>query len=964
MLRREILNLASIKTTARKELRSYFLSPVALIFLGVFLVVTLFIFFTYSKFFARNLADVRPLFAWLPVLLIFLVSAVTMRQWSEEQKMGTLEILMTLPLKTSDLVLGKFAAGMALIGLALALTLPLPITVSMLGELDWGPVIGGYVAALLLASTYMAIGLCVSARTDNQIVALMVTALICAVLYLIGAESVAGLVGSGAGEVLRAIGSGSRFDSIERGVLDLRDLFYYGSLTAFFLVLNVHFLEMKRLEKQPAAGASRRPALVLTVALVGLNVAVGNIWLAPVTSARADLTADGEYSISHVTENMLADLQEPLVITGYFSEKTHPLLSPLVPRIRDFLKEYQIRGAGKVTVEIVDPSKDPEVEEEINEQYAIKSVPFRVSDRHEESVVNSYFHILVKYGGEHHVLSFGDLIEVHADDTDVTVRLRNLEYDITGAIKKVTQGFQSIESVMARADASAKITAYITRDSLPAEFKDVPDRIKKVADEIAAKSGGRFTYQEVDPATNPALQDELFQKYRFQPMAVDLFGEDRFYLHLLFQSGDHLERVFPQGEMGEGDIRTAIEAAIRRGTPGFLKTVGIFTEESGPPPMPQFGQMNPPQTDFRALERQLQAEYQVKRVRLEDGVVPPDVDVLLVGKTGNLGEKAQFALDQYLMRGGALVVMAGAYTVKPERTGIAAHAVDDGLLDLLATWGVAVEQAFVMDPQNTAFPVPVQERRGPFVFERVEMMPYPFFPDIRQDGFAKAHVALAGVPSLAMTWASPLKLSKELPEGVTGEVLLQTSEQSWVRTETDMTPQGPQGFPKPDKAESGRQAVAVALTGTFKSHFADKPSPLFKGSGQKPEGENAGEGDATGRTLKTATPDARLVVLGSSEMVSDLVAQIGAQIGGGPYRGNMLLVRNLIDWSLEDTDMLQIRSAGAFARTLKPLKPEERTTYEVANYAVVLLALFGVLGVALTRRRMAKPIPLSPEEAA
>lgn len=959
------MNFSSIKTTARKELRTYFLSPIALIFLGVFLVATLFIFFTYSKFFARNLADVRPLFAWLPVLLIFLVSAVTMRQWSEEQKMGTLEILMTLPLKTTDLVLGKFVAGIALVALALALTAPLPITVAMLGELDWGPVVGGYVAALLLASSYMAIGLCVSARTDNQIVALMVTALLCTVLYLIGHPTLTGLVGHEMGEVLRAIGSGSRFDSIERGVLDLRDLFYYASLTAFFLVLNVHFLEMKRLEKQPASGRSRRPAMLLTVALVGANVVLGNVWLAPVTAARADLTAHGEYSISDVTERMLADLDEPLHIEGYFSEKTHPLLSPLVPRIQDFLEEYEVRGQGKVSVEFADPSKDPELEEELKDQYGIESVPFRVSGRHEEAVVNSFFHILIRYGDEHQVLKFSDIIEVHADDSgDVQVRLRNLEYDVTGAIKKATQGFQSIEAVMARADSQAKLTAYITRDTLPEEFKEVPDRIEQVAEELAARSGGRFAYEEVDPGDDEALKETLFQKYGFRPMAVDLFGGGQFYLHLLFEAGDHIERVFPQGEMTEADIRTAIESAIRRGTPGFLKTVGLLTAPGTPQNMPPQMRMQMPQkqADFRALERQLSADYSVKRVQATDGTIPADIDVLVVGKTGDLSEKQLFAIDQYLMRGGAVVALAGAYTVKPDRQGINASKVDDGLLDLLETYGVKVEQAFVMDPQNTSFPVPVREQRGPFVFERIEMMPYPFFPDIRQDGFNEGHVALSGLPSLALTWASPVKLEEKLPEGVKGEVLLETSEGSWVRTSTEMNPPSEKGFVKPEDAETAKQPVAVSLVGTFPSHFADKPSPLFKPEEEATE-ELKEKADATGRTLKQATPDARLAVVGSGEFVSDMVAQIGAQIGGGPYRGNMMLLRNLVDWSLQDTDLLQIRSAGAFARTLRPMEPEERTTYEVANYAVVLLALFAVLGVAVTRRRMAKPIPLTPEDA-
>ena len=136
-----------ISTIARKELRSVFLSPVALIFLGVFLIAVFFNFFFISKFFARNLADVRPLFASLPVLLIFLVAALTMRQWSEEQKSGTLEVLLTLPLRTRDLVAGKFVAGLLLVALALALTLPLPITVALLGDLDGHPIDASILAA-------------------------------------------------------------------------------------------------------------------------------------------------------------------------------------------------------------------------------------------------------------------------------------------------------------------------------------------------------------------------------------------------------------------------------------------------------------------------------------------------------------------------------------------------------------------------------------------------------------------------------------------------------------------------------------------------------------------------------------------------------------------------------------------------------------------------------------------------
>src|SRR5512136_1522063 len=177
--------MKQVWAVARKELGTYFGSPLAMIFVGAFLAVTLFVFFWVETFFARNIADVRPLFRWMPVLLLFLVAALTMRQWSEEQRSGTLEVLFTLPVNRVKLVLGKFLAVMALVALALALTLFLPITVAILGNLDWGPVFGGYLAALLLATAYAAIGLFISSRTDNQIVALILTALLCGLFYLV-----------------------------------------------------------------------------------------------------------------------------------------------------------------------------------------------------------------------------------------------------------------------------------------------------------------------------------------------------------------------------------------------------------------------------------------------------------------------------------------------------------------------------------------------------------------------------------------------------------------------------------------------------------------------------------------------------------------------------------------------------------------------------------------------------------
>src|SRR5210317_153334 len=147
------------RRVAQKEVRLFFASPVAWLFLASFASVSLFIFFWVESFFARNIADVRPLFEWMPVLLIFLCAALTMRMWSEERRSGTLEHVLTQPVSLWRFVLGKFQACLTLLLLALVCTAPLPVTVALIADLDWGPVIAGYVATALLGASYLSAGL-------------------------------------------------------------------------------------------------------------------------------------------------------------------------------------------------------------------------------------------------------------------------------------------------------------------------------------------------------------------------------------------------------------------------------------------------------------------------------------------------------------------------------------------------------------------------------------------------------------------------------------------------------------------------------------------------------------------------------------------------------------------------------------------------------------------------------------
>lgn len=235
-----------VRAVAARELRAYFNSPIAYVFLVVFAGAALFTFFNLNAFFSRGRADLRALFDAVPWLMVLLVPALTMRLWAEESRQGTDEVLLTLPVRDHELVAGKFLASLGLLATGLALTFALPVTVATIGDLDWGPVVGGYVGALLLGAAYLAVGQFLSATTENQILAFILALVVCLGLYGLGLESFAGLFPDRTAALLRSLGTGSRFDSIARGVLDLRDVAYYLSLTGFTLAACVGALRARR----------------------------------------------------------------------------------------------------------------------------------------------------------------------------------------------------------------------------------------------------------------------------------------------------------------------------------------------------------------------------------------------------------------------------------------------------------------------------------------------------------------------------------------------------------------------------------------------------------------------------------------------------------------------------------------------------------------------------------------------
>jgi ABC-2 type transport system permease protein len=228
----------------RKEFRGQFSSPAGFVFLIAFLVLSSWLFF--RIFFILGQATLRPFFSFMPWLFLFFVPAAAMRAWAEERKLGTDEILLTLPIRDWEAVLGKFFAGLSFLALAIALTFPLAITVSALGDPDPGPMIGGYLGLLLMGAAYLAIALFASSLTENQIVAFIVGITLSFVLFIIGEDIVLIAVPQWAAPVFRYLGLGQHFASITRGIIDSRDLVYYFSVIGFFLYLNVKSVESRK----------------------------------------------------------------------------------------------------------------------------------------------------------------------------------------------------------------------------------------------------------------------------------------------------------------------------------------------------------------------------------------------------------------------------------------------------------------------------------------------------------------------------------------------------------------------------------------------------------------------------------------------------------------------------------------------------------------------------------------------
>jgi len=234
----------------KREFTSYFVTPVAYVFIVIFLFLTGIFTFYIGAFFETNQADLEPFFRFHPWLYLFLIPAISMRLWSDERRSGTIELLMTLPVSITDAVIGKFLAAWSFTAVALALTFPMWITVNYLGNPDNTVILASYIGSLIMAGGFLAIGSCISAFTKSQVISFVISVVICFMFILSGFPMVLDIFQSWAPQaVLDAIASFSfltHFTSIKKGVIDIRDVIYFSALIIFWLYVNVVVVEAKK----------------------------------------------------------------------------------------------------------------------------------------------------------------------------------------------------------------------------------------------------------------------------------------------------------------------------------------------------------------------------------------------------------------------------------------------------------------------------------------------------------------------------------------------------------------------------------------------------------------------------------------------------------------------------------------------------------------------------------------------
>jgi len=423
--------MKSVMTIARRELKALFDNPAGYVLLIVFLGVNAFLFFRAA--YLTNTASLRPMLDMLPWLLLFFVPAVAMRTLAEDTRGGQLEVVLSQPVTELQLLLGKYLGAVFFLWVALLLTLPIPLGLWLGAELSWGPIISQYVGALLLAAGLAGVGVWASCIARSQITAFIVAVAVMFVLVLVGLNPLVVGLPPVLGAIAARLGVLAHFDSIGRGVIDLRDAVYFVSLAAIFLTLAYGALMARKLAAgQGAVRRLRFGVLLLVGTLVVANL-LGNF-----IGGRIDLTPGRAYTLSPATRELVGGLED-LVTIRLFASRELPAEVALMKRdLDDLLGDLRAAGKGRIRVLERDPAEDAQARQDAR-TLGVQPVQFNVVGKSELQVKEGYLGLVVQYADAHEAIPF-------------VRRTDDLEYRLAAAIRGLTRARKPVIGLVVAMD--------------------------------------------------------------------------------------------------------------------------------------------------------------------------------------------------------------------------------------------------------------------------------------------------------------------------------------------------------------------------------------------------------------------------------------------------------------------------------------------------------------------------------
>jgi ABC-type uncharacterized transport system involved in gliding motility auxiliary subunit/ABC-type transport system involved in multi-copper enzyme maturation permease subunit len=409
-----------------REMKAYFTSPIAYIFVIVFVVLTCGLYM--ASFFLAERAEMRAFFSLLPIVLMVFVPAVTMRLWAEDKKMGTIELLLTFPMKSWQILLGKFFASLAFLTVALAGTLPLPIIVSVLGRPDSGPIIGGYVGSLLLGAFFLSLGLFISGLCKDQIVAFILSVIACFFFFFVGTDFFTTIIGGWLSMIATFlhdyVGLTRHFDGIQRGIIDARALIYFISMTVLFLALNAVYLEGRL---RPRAKSIFAGALVL----LGVAAVMVNVVASGFRAGRFDLTQGKMYTVSESARKVLKGLKDTVKVKYYVSpkDKMPANMKTIQQDVADKLEEFRIASNNMLQYKVYayDPLEDRDLAERLDKK-DIRPFQTTTVAKDEVSAKLVYSAIMISYAEKKDEI----IPQVRPEN------FNNLEYELISRVFRLT----------------------------------------------------------------------------------------------------------------------------------------------------------------------------------------------------------------------------------------------------------------------------------------------------------------------------------------------------------------------------------------------------------------------------------------------------------------------------------------------------------------------------------------------